>query len=229
MSERASDGVSSEVKPLGAVELLAVQAHARYFAFHGPDHTFTSKGAAAEMLRLCATIRQLEGGLVAVTAERDKALRERDHWITRLHVEQEKHTDTDAARTRWLFKAAELERERDAYKAFVDAWLCDRDPAVAAQVYMEWRAVNGPGGNERWVAAVEALWEIADLEDKPQPSGNSGGFAAAAGILADTWDGEKPEDTIRRMRDGAPARETTQTIVETRMGEPNAIDAEEET
>ena len=71
MSERASDGVSSEVKPLGAVELLAVQAHARYFAFHGPDHTFTSKGAAAEMLRLCATIRQLEQGLAAVTAERD--------------------------------------------------------------------------------------------------------------------------------------------------------------
>lgn len=179
----------------------------------------------SQALRWDATLRQLEQCLVAVTAERDAtlraleaelvtvrnekhtALRERDHWITRLHIEQEKHTDTDAARTRWLFKAAELERERDAYKAFVDAWLCDRDPAVAAQVYMEWRAVNGPGGNERWVAAVEALREIADLEDKPQPSGNSGGFAAAAGILADTWDGEPSEVTIRRLRDGTPAEE----------------------
>ena len=81
MSERASDGVSSEVKPLGAVELLAVQAHARYFAFHGPDHTFTSKGAAAEMLRLCATIRQLEGGLAAVTAERDAAMLFVSRWL----------------------------------------------------------------------------------------------------------------------------------------------------
>ena len=165
MSERASDGVSSEVKPLGAVELLAVQAHARYFAFHGPDHTFTSKGAAAEMLRLCATIRQLEGGLVAVTAERDKALRERDHWITRLHVEQEKHTDTDAARTKWLFKAAELETERDAYRAFFSWWL-GKDTVESA--------LESSKDAAAWRAALEGI------RDLPQPSGNSGELAAPA-------------------------------------------------
>ena len=92
-----------------------------------------SSGLVLRTMRYEATLRQLEQGLVAVTAERDKALRERDHWITRLHVEQEKHTDTDAARTKWLFKAAELERERDALKEELEEVSADRD---------SWRSVT---------------------------------------------------------------------------------------
>ncbi len=179
--------MSDKVKPFTPEQRVIHEKHFQVYEACGSTKPVPKAYHIKVMRRYEATLRQIEEGLAAVTAE------------------------------------------RDAYKAFVDAWLCDRDPAVAAQVYMEWRAVNGPGGNERWVAAVEALREIADLEDKLQPSGNSGGFAAAAGILAGTWDGEKPEDTIRRMRDGTPPPETTKPIAETRMGEPNAIDAEEET
>ena len=160
--------------------------------------------AEAELARVTAerdaTLRALEAELVTVRNEKHTALRERDHWITRLHVEQEKHTDTDAARTRWLFKAAELERERDAYKAFVDAWLNEKPLEREIAFY------QGAYGFKRRLAFVAALEIIAALPFS-QPSGNSGGFAAAAGILAGTWDGEKSEVTIRRLRDGTPAEE----------------------
>ena len=146
--------------------------------------------AEAELARVTAerdaTLRALEAELVTVRNEKHTALRERDHWITRLHVEQEKHTDTDAARTKWLFKAAELERERDE--------AIDKLRQIEAE-REAWK---------RWCIAAETT---DALEAVPQPSGNSGGFAAAAGILADTWDGEPSEVTIRRLRDGTPAEE----------------------
>ena len=197
--------MSNAVKPLGAAELKAVQAHARYFAFHGPDHTFTSKGAAAEMLRLCATVRQLEQGLAAVTAERDA---ERN-------------------------ACGIAQAERDAYKAVVDGLLAYEGLESTIGLYRGLAedakgiemSPHHPGGF-CWSAYFDRMADA--LEGLPQPSGNSGGFAAAAGILANTWDGEPSEVAIRRLRDGTPPAATTKPISETRMGEPNAIDAEEE-
>ncbi len=165
--------------------------------------------AEAELARVTAerdaTLRALEAELVTVRNEKHTALRERDHWITRLHVEQEKHTDTDAARTRWLFKAAELERERDAYKGAIHAMIWDSTLPNLIAHYRTRATLNfhQPIG-EKFRTIIARLEAIRDLGVAPQPSGNSGGFAAAAGILADTWDGEKSEDAIRRMRDGTP-------------------------
>ena len=125
---------------------------------------------------------------------------------------------------------AELETERDAYRAFFSWWLGKDtvESALVDHVYALVMANESSKDAAAWRAALEGI------RDLPQPSGNSGGFEAAAGILADTWDGEKSEVTIRRLReygiarDGTPASAITKTIAETRMGEPNAIDAEEE-
>ena len=89
--------------------------------------------AAHQERRWDATLRALEAELVTVRTEKHTALRERDHWLDRLIVEQEKHTETDAARTKWLFKAAELERERDALKEELEEVSADRD---------SWRSVT---------------------------------------------------------------------------------------
>lgn len=42
--------------------------------------------------------------------------------------------------------------------------------------------------------------EKGDLDDIEEPK-TEGGFLAARGVLADTWDGEPAEVTIRRLRD----------------------------
>ena len=112
-----------------------------------------------------ATLRALEAELVTVRNEKHTALRERDHWITRLHVEQEKHTDTDAARTKWLFKAAELERERDAYKAFFDVWRGRNEAKRVAEIYEIYM------GKPEWASALKAIadLEAIRLEASPRP------------------------------------------------------------
>ncbi|KKK64023.1 hypothetical protein LCGC14_2988420 [marine sediment metagenome] len=122
-----------------------------------------------------ATLRALEGEIVTVRTEKHTALRERDHWITRLHVEQEKHTETDAARTKWLFKAAELETERDAYRAFFSWWLGKDtvESALVDHVYALVMALESSKDAAAWRAAVEGI------RDLPQLSGNSGEFADA--------------------------------------------------
>ncbi|KKN61609.1 hypothetical protein LCGC14_0520620 [marine sediment metagenome] len=152
-------------------------------------------------LRWDATLRLLEEGLAAVTAERDV------EWNAR----------------------GEAERERDAYRWVVLELLDDKTLAefIATVERCGW-------GELREGRILDAVRGLGSLVIRP-PSGSPGGFEAAAGILADTWDGEKSEVTIRRLReygiarDGTPPPETTKPIAETRMGEPNAIDAEEET
>ncbi len=120
--------------------------------------------------------------------------------------------------------------ERNAYKGAIHAMIWDSTLPNLIAHYRTRATLNfhQPIG-EKFRTIIARLEAIRDLGVAPQPSGNSGGFAAAAGILADTWDGEPSEVTIRRLRDGTPAPETTKPIAETRMGEPNAIDAEEET
>ena len=179
MSERASDGVRSEVKPLGAVELLAVQAHARYFAFHGPDHTFTSKGAAAEMLRLCATIRQLEQGLAAVTAERDDL----EGLVTALQSEETIATTELVQVNRALAQVesadnaalAEMTRERDVYKRVADilSTYGTRESAVLSYRAhaAEARRSDAPNKwrvSQHYEALAEALAELPSLDLIPE-------------------------------------------------------------
>ena len=131
---------------------------------------------------------------------------------------------------------AAVTAERNAYKGAIHAMIWDSTLPNLIAHYRTRATLNfhQPIG-EKFRTIIARLEAIRDLGVASQPSGNSGGFAAAAGILADTWDGEKSEVTIRRLReygiarDGTPPPETTKPIAETRMGEPNAIDAEEET
>ncbi len=187
-------------------EYLPLTDEERTFRVEGARQSVGMPGSAG-MLRWDATVCQLEAGLAAVTAERD--------------VEWNARGVAQAA-------LAKMTEERDAYRAFFDAWLNEKPLEREIAFY------QGAYGFKRRLAFVAALEIIAALPFS-QPSGNSGGFAAAAGILADTWNGEPAEVTIRRLReygiarDGTPAPESTKTIAETRMREPNAIDAEEET
>ena len=203
----------------------------KYLPFTDEERTFRVEGArqsvgmpgSAGILRWDATLRQLEEGLAAVTAERDV------EWNAR----------------------GEAERERDAYRWVVLELLDDKTLAefIATVEQCGW-------GELREGRILDAVRGLGSLVIRP-PSGSPGGFAAAAGIPADTWDGEPSEDAIRRLRDGAPLGSecdlgscaqcalqdtgacndtvrqsappaTTKTISETRMGEPNAIDAVEE-
>lgn len=72
-------------------------------------------------------------------------------------------------------------------------------------------------GHNKEVAIVEGLADTYDgvlyrvccracggdwtWEYKLQPPNTKGGFLAARGLFADTWDGEPAEVTIRRLRD----------------------------
>ena len=117
-----------------------------------------------------ATLRALEAELVTVRNEKHTALRERDHWITRLHVEQEKHTDTDAARTKWLFKAAELERERDAYRRVVgvyqDKWPTPREKAADIRWWTKVLQFD-PAHKEEEARAWEMLADVVEEAATP--------------------------------------------------------------
>ncbi len=126
----------------------------------------SQRGTANEEIEYEATLRQLEQGLAAVTAE------------------------------------------RDAYKAAIHAMIWDSTlPNLIAHYRTRaTRNFHAPIG-EKFRAIIVRLEAIRNLGTAPQPSGNSGGFEAAAGILADTWDGEPSEVTIRRLRDGTPAEE----------------------
>ena len=112
-----------------------------------------------------ATLRALEGEIVTVRTEKHTALRERDHWLDRLIVEQEKHTETDAARIKWLFKAAELERERDAYRRVVgvyqDKWPTPREKAADIRWWTKVLEFD-PAHKEKEARAWEMLADVVE-------------------------------------------------------------------
>ncbi len=194
--------MSDKAKPFAAEERVINEKHFQVYEVCGSTKPVPKAYHIKVMRRYEATVRQLEEGLAAVTAE------------------------------------------RDAYKAFFDVWRGRNEAKRVAEIYEIYM------GKPEWASALKA---IADLEGD-----TSGGFAAAAGILADTWDGEPSEATIRRLRDGTPLGSecdlgscaqcalqdtgacndtvrqgappvTTKTIAETRTGEPSAVDAVEET
>ncbi len=141
-----------------------------------------------------ATVCQLERGLAAVTAERDAAQAELARVTNNL----------DAL----IVERGILADERDAYKRVYDTFFVTIGPPeemlrqiIASAEWLEARGVSATSTRD----AQHALEALLALQS--QLSGNSGGFEAAAGILADTWDGEKSEVTIRRLRDGMPAEE----------------------
>ena len=176
-----------KAKPFTAEDRATGMMAANWTLTHRTQCSTEVIDAAHQERRWDATLRQLEEGLAAVTAE------------------------------------------RDAYKGAIHAMIWDSTLPNLIAHYRTRATLNfhQPIG-EKFRTIIARLEAIRDLGVAPQLSGNSGGFAAAAGILADTWDGEKSEVTIRRLRDGTPPPATTKPISETRMGEPNAIDAEEE-
>ena len=137
-------------KPYSDYERKIQRESAAWVRDH-PDRGFSTppQAMATRIERFLATLRQLEAGLVAVTAE------------------------------------------RNAYRRVVDAYRLGRPIHDAIQRHRFYAECHE---QRHEIEMQKQDIEIADaLAGLPQLSGNSGGVAAAAGILADTWDGEPPE------------------------------------
>jgi hypothetical protein len=56
--------------------------------------------------------------------------------------------------------------------------------------------------NGEYSKADDLIEQVNSVIFAPNPTPVEGGFLAARGAFADTWNGEPAEDTIRRLRDG---------------------------
>ena len=132
-------------------------------------------------------LSQMHEALDAVTVELAEMTRERDRltrkniaandkiaelerkvsfWIGRYHQECEQHTIKDRECERWLFQAAELERERDAFVELAAAFLGDVTPLSISTAIEEFKQRSMRPYNVQWYERYRRI--VQALEDLPK-------------------------------------------------------------
>lgn len=107
---------------------------------------------------------------------------------------------------------AKARKERDAYKAVVQKLCATGADGVSGRKFVvgQYTELAEQGNLESCLyfgmiaEALDAVPYDPQWDDE-KPEVTSG--ALAAGVLADVWDDEPAEDTIRRLRDGTPPPE----------------------